>query len=249
MRSVLTGHLFEGKLFAKFFGALHLGSMRETDLYPVVKDFLEGQGYDVKAEVTDCDVVALRGDEPPLIVELKTGLNLTVVLQAVDRLAVSDTVYLAVPSGAGPKGRRRKSDVVKLCRRLGLGFLLVDLKRNLVEVQCDPGPYQPRRQPKREAALLKEFAKREGDFNTGGQSGRPLVTAYRQDALRLCKALQEEPNAPKFLKQITGVERAGVILRDNHYGWFFRVEKGVYALSEAGGEALEVYADVVKALK
>ena len=29
---------------------------RETDLYAPVKAFLEGQGYDVKAEVADCDV-------------------------------------------------------------------------------------------------------------------------------------------------------------------------------------------------
>jgi len=34
--------------------------MLETDLYPPVKAFLEGQGYDVKGEVQDCDVVAIR---------------------------------------------------------------------------------------------------------------------------------------------------------------------------------------------
>jgi len=223
--------------------------MRETDLYPVVKAFLEGQGYAVKAEVKDCDVVALRGDETPVIVELKTGLNLTVVLQAIDRLAVSDTVYLAVPSGASPKGRRRKADVTRLCRRLGIGFMLVDLTRQLVEVQCDPGPYEPRKQPRRAAALLKEFAKREGDFNAGGQTGRPLMTAYRQDALRLADALRVAPNSPRTLKTMTGVERAGPILLANHYGWFFRVEKGVYALSDAGLAALETYADVIAALE
>lgn len=223
--------------------------MRETDLYPIVKAYLEGQGYEVKAEVTDCDVVAMRGQEPPVIVELKTGLNLTVVLQAVDRLAVAETVYLAVPASSAPQTRRRRNDVVKLCRRLGLGFLLVDVTRGLVEVQCDPGPYQPRKQPKREAALLKEFAKREGDFNAGGQTGRPLVTAYRQDALRLANALREDASAPKDLKAVTGVEKAGPILSANHYGWFFRVEKGVYALSDAGLEALETYKDVVAALK
>ena len=39
--------------------------------YPAVKAFLEGQGYDVKAEVQGCDVVGTRGDEPPVIIELK----------------------------------------------------------------------------------------------------------------------------------------------------------------------------------
>ncbi|MEO1564192.1 MAG: DUF2161 family putative PD-(D/E)XK-type phosphodiesterase [Pseudomonadota bacterium] len=223
--------------------------MRETDLYAPVKAFLEGQGYKVKAEVKDCDVVALRDEDPPLIVELKTSLNLTVVLQAVDRLAMSETVYLAVPSGVGPKGRRRKTQVTQLCRRIGIGFMLVDLDRELVTIECDPGPYHPRRQARRSSALLKEFAKREGDFNSGGQSGRPLVTAYRQDALRLVRALSDEPKSPKNLKAETGVLRAGIILRDNHYGWFFRVEKGVYSVSDAGLEALNMYRDVIAALE
>ncbi|MEO0341848.1 MAG: DUF2161 family putative PD-(D/E)XK-type phosphodiesterase [Pseudomonadota bacterium] len=222
--------------------------MRETELYPIVKLFLEGQGYVVKAEVKDCDVVGLRGTEPPVIVELKTALNLTVVLQAVDRLTVADHVYLAVPSSVAPASRRRRAQTVALCRRLGLGVLWVDLVRGLVEVASDPGPYQPRRTPKREAALLKEFAQRAGDFNEGGQSGRPVVTAYRQDALRLAVGLENGPQSPKALKASTGVEKAGVILRDNHYGWFFRVEKGVYARSDAGDRALETYAEVVKAL-
>lgn len=45
--------------------------LKETDLYWPIKAFLEDQGYEVKAEVIDCDVVAMRNDEPPLIVELK----------------------------------------------------------------------------------------------------------------------------------------------------------------------------------
>ncbi len=44
--------------------------LRETDLYPPIKAFLEGQGYGVKAEVGTCDVFAVRGDEDQVIVEL-----------------------------------------------------------------------------------------------------------------------------------------------------------------------------------
>ena len=43
----------------------------ESDLYAPVKALLEGQGYVVKGEVRGCDVVAVRGREPPVIVELK----------------------------------------------------------------------------------------------------------------------------------------------------------------------------------
>jgi len=35
--------------------------MKESDLYQPLKRFLELQGYDVKGEVQDCDVVAVRG--------------------------------------------------------------------------------------------------------------------------------------------------------------------------------------------
>ena len=70
--------------------------MAETDLYIPVKRFLEAQGYIVKSEVTSCDVVGLRGDEAPLIVELKTSLTLQLIYQALDRLTMTDSVYIAV---------------------------------------------------------------------------------------------------------------------------------------------------------
>ena len=36
--------------------------MREADLYLPVKRFLESQNYEVKGEIRECDVLALRGD-------------------------------------------------------------------------------------------------------------------------------------------------------------------------------------------
>src|SRR5438874_9689809 len=130
-------------------------SCAEADLYPAVKAFLEGQGYDVKAEVRGCDVVAIRGDEPPVIVELKLGFSLALVLQGVDRLTLTDRVYLAVSRPRGRRGRRGsvlRRDVRDLCRRLGLGLMTVARGRSpgCVEVVVDPAPTRPRR---RRAAL------------------------------------------------------------------------------------------------
>ncbi len=71
--------------------------MKESDLYIPLKKFLESQNYEVKGEVLDCDVVAIRGKETPVIVELKLHLNLEVVLQAVDRLSLTQKVYVGVP--------------------------------------------------------------------------------------------------------------------------------------------------------
>ena len=61
-------------------------------------------GYEVKGEVGAADVVARRGAEAPLIVELKTGFSLQLMHQAVARQRISDSVYVAVPRWKGPRG-------------------------------------------------------------------------------------------------------------------------------------------------
>src|SRR3954462_11512228 len=93
----------------------------EQELYGPVKAFREAQGYEVKGEVRGCDLVAVRGAEPPVVVELKLRFGLGLVLQGVDRLALTDAVYLAVPAGARKRGAPSADhpDVRKLCRRLG----------------------------------------------------------------------------------------------------------------------------------
>jgi hypothetical protein len=51
----------------------------ETSLDRPVKAFLEGLGFVVKGEVGGCDLVALKGDDLPVVVicELKLTFNLT----------------------------------------------------------------------------------------------------------------------------------------------------------------------------
>ena len=40
----------------------------------------------------------------------------------------------------------------------------------------------------------------------------------------------------------TGVARAAVLMRDDHYGWFERVERGIYSLTPQGQAALQAEA-------
>ncbi|WP_226782926.1 DUF2161 domain-containing phosphodiesterase [Oceaniglobus trochenteri] len=212
---------------------------RETDLYPPVKAFLQSQGYEVKSEVGAADVVAVRGDEPPVIVELKTGFTLTLLHQGIARQALSDAVYLAVPLPKGRIARRNLRENVSLCRRLGLGLITVRLRDGHLEVHCDPGPYQPRKSAPRLGRLLREFARRVGDPNTGGATRAGLVTAYRQDAI-LCAAhlLDHGPSKGAAVARATGVARATRMMAADHYGWFERVEKGIYAITPRGAAAI-----------
>lgn len=221
--------------------------MRETDLYPPVKAFLEDQGYQVKGEIGAADVVACRAGEPPLIVELKTGFSLSLFHQGVARLAITDVVYLAVPLGKGRRFQTALKENVKLARRLGLGVITVRLEDGLVQVHADPGPYAPRKSSRRKALLLKEFAKREGDPVKGGATRDGLVTAYRQDAVKLATHLAGAgPCKGAQVAAATGVARATRMMHDNHYGWFEKVALGTYTLTPQGRAALggpEVEAD------
>lgn len=211
----------------------------ETDLYAPVKSWLEQAGYEVKAEVGPADVVALRDDEAPVIVELKAGFSLTLLQQAVARQAITDVVYVAVPRWAGKAGWRAFKGNINLCKRLGLGVLSVRLKDGFVQVHTDPAPFQPRKSKVKTARLLSEFARREGDPNTGGTNGK-IVTAYRQDAEKLAAYLGKEgPTKGAVLAKATGVSTATRMMAINHYGWFERVERGVYDLTPSGRAALD----------
>ena len=224
--------------------------MPEAELYAPIKLFLEAQGYVVKGEIGACDVMAVRGDEGPVVVELKERLSLALILQAVDRLAFSDTVYVAFRVGKrhSASWRTRRKQVTVLLRRLGLGLLTVSEQGNVVPV-LDPAPYRPRSQAARRERLLREFAERIGDPEDGGSSSRQRLTAYRQDTLRCARRLSEDGVLKvSILSERTGVARAGQILRDNHYGWFDRVKVGHYVLSPKGGRDLLQWSEALEHL-
>ncbi|MDR3545750.1 MAG: DUF2161 family putative PD-(D/E)XK-type phosphodiesterase [Candidatus Limnocylindrales bacterium] len=208
---------------------------REVDLYPAVKAFLEGEGYEVKGEVRGCDLVAVRGDEPPVIVELKLRFTLGLVLQALDRLRLSEMVYLAVPAEA-----IRRRGIRPLCRRLGLGLIAIHGPRQRVEVEVEPGQYRPPHDRRRTGLLVSEHARRRGDPTPGGVTRVPIMTAYRQEALRIAGALGDGPASVADLREVAAAPNAGRILARDAYGWFERVERGSYRLRDAGRAAVAV---------
>jgi hypothetical protein len=238
----------------------------ETSLYRPVKRFLEARGFAVKGEICGCDLVAVPGagangagaaaeaeKDPPLVVigELKQSFTLELLLQGVDRMAAGDEIWLAVSTarGRGRNGRGRERDprVRKCCRLLGFGLLGVSAK-GLVEVIVEPRPWRPRKLKWRRARLVDEHRRRRGDPAVGGATRQPIMTAYRQQALAVAAALAAAEAAgtaapggapgrrPRDLK--TAAPDAPKILLRNVYGWFTRVERGVYGLTEAGRAAL-----------
>ncbi len=209
----------------------------ETSLYSPVKRFLEGLGFEVKGEVCSCDIVAVdRGSPIALVIcELKLSFTLDLVLQAVDRSTACDEVWLAVRASLRGRGRESDPRVKRLCRLLGFGLLCV-FHSGRVEALVEPAPWRPRVNAKRRSRILEEHRRRKGDPAIGGGARKPIMTAYRQQALECAAALLRAPARPRDLKD--AIPDAPKILLRDVYGWFVRVERGVYTLSEAGRSAL-----------
>ncbi|WJH34932.1 DUF2161 family putative PD-(D/E)XK-type phosphodiesterase [Paenibacillus sp. CC-CFT747] len=224
----------------------------ETELYGPVKEFFERMGYEVKSEVRHCDLVALRGEEEPVLVELKRTFTLPLLIQGIDRLKQSTRVYVAVEQNA--KGRAphnlKWNDLQRLCRMLGLGLITVRFyirRKPAVEVLCDPVPYTPALRKKSTERLLLEFKERSGDYNTGGSTRRKLMTAYREKALHCAHHLKVNgPSSTKLLREWTGNPKITLLLQDNYYLWFRRVSRGIYELTPLGEEALVQYEEVLR---
>ncbi len=214
---------------------------KEADLYPPIKAYLQRQGYEVKGEVGAADVVGRKGDAV-VVVELKVGFSLALFHQGVDRLAITDDVYLAVPAGGKTKALKAN---VRLARRAGLGVITVRLRDGHIEVLADPGPYAARQSKKKKTRLLKAFDRLKGDPNQGGATRHGIVTGYRQDALRCARFLAVHgASKGAKVKEWAEVPQATQIMAADHYGWFARVSRGVYELTDAGRKGLADFGDV-----
>lgn len=223
----------------------------EKDLYAPVKEFFECDGYTVKSEVKECDLVAVK-DNDLIITELKLSLNLEVILQAVQRQKMTEKVYIAVPV---PKMDKRFKKICDLLKRLEIGLLLVYVKKTVsyvtVELECKNFTSRiistfGKRKKKR---LEEEFQLRHGDNNTGGVNRSKLITAYREKALYIAGLLKN--NGPLSAKELTSLgapEKAYDIIYHNHYRWFKKVDYGKYTLSEYGLSEIENYSELISVL-
>lgn len=216
----------------------------ETDLYRPLHDYLVEQGYTVRSEVKNCDIAAVK-DGDLIVIEMKRALNVPLLVQAVQRQKITESVYVAVPRPVNKRkwmgGAKGVQDVL---RRLEVGLIFVSPngRKPKVEVVFHPVPCERRKRKNAHRAVLQEIERRSADFNEGGSCRRKIVTAYRENAVQIACCLAETgPTSPKVLRTIGTGDKTLSILYRNVYGWFERVDKGVYALSQKGRTELTQY--------
>ena len=225
-----------------------MASIKETDLYSPVRDYLSGQGYCVRSEVKDCDITATRKDEL-VVVELKTNFNATLLIQAADRQRIADAVYIALPHPDNTDKKRNFKGMCHLLKRLGIGLILVRFLKSgpRIEISFHPGPYTPAPRRKKRQTIIREIRDRSGEYNVGGTTGKKIVTAYRETAIFIACCLRKfGVLSPAKLRELGTGDRTQGILSRNFYGWFERESKGIYCLHPQGEEALDDYPDIVK---
>lgn len=225
--------------------------MEERDLYEPVRDYLLAQDFVVRSEVRNCDVTAFR-DDVLLVVELKLRLNLELLLQAVDRQKTADLVYVAVPRPRSLRTARWRR-LRHLLQRLELGLMFVTgaNRSRRVEIALEAKPFDRLRSRqanrRNREAIVQELRSRTADYNQGGSVRETLLTAYRENCLHVACGLETlEHASPRELRALGTGAKTQSILAKNYYGWFQRVSRGVYSLTESGHQALAEYDEVVE---
>ncbi|HZK27743.1 MAG TPA: DUF2161 family putative PD-(D/E)XK-type phosphodiesterase [Thermoclostridium sp.] len=230
--------------------------LMESELYNPVRTYFENLGFTVNAEVMNCDVTATREDLL-VIIEMKTSLNLEVILQAVQRQKLAPLVYIAVPNKSSLLFTSRWKNLCHLLRRLELGLLLVTIKKGYSSVDeiIEPVVFNRNKSyssaNRKRKALLNEIHERSGDYNIGGSNRKKILTAYRESAIKMAAVLVlHGPCKVKFIREMAGLaDKSGRILIDNHYGWFKREQHGVYSLSKKALKDLEEFSELFEYYK
>jgi hypothetical protein len=242
-----TGYLFHSE------DLLRIDRMiKEADLYHPLKTYLEHQGYTVSGEVKNCDIAARRDGEL-ILVELKTRMSVSLLVQITDRKEISESVYAAVPVPPGKRSIPNQKGVIKLLKRLEAGLILVRFMKTKtkVEVILHPAEHTVRRMHRKRLAIIREIDGRYGEFTRGGiPVTEERITSYKQQAIKVAFFLKESgPLSPKELRAKGCSEKTQPILSRNFYGWFDRTGRGVYRLNRSGRKALNNYPRVIRELE
>ncbi len=177
-----------------------------------------------------------RRGEDVVVVELKAGFSLT--LAATGGGAPEDHRHGLCRGAALGRARRAggRSRATSICASgWGLGCSRCGWTTGSVEVHADPGPFRPRKskvapraaagrvRPPRGRSEPRRHARQGGDRLSAGRGADSPPIWPRRGRAR-----------GRWWRRPPGVARATRMMADNHYGWFERVETGVYRLTPAG---------------
>ncbi|MFH1422158.1 MAG: DUF2161 family putative PD-(D/E)XK-type phosphodiesterase [Planctomycetota bacterium] len=222
--------------------------LAETDLYPPVYNYLIAQGYTVRSEVNNCDITAVKG-EKLVIVELKRRFDTSLLIQAARRQRITDSVYVALPFPEEGIWTKRWIGIKHLLRRIEVGLILISFKKKkaILEILFHPLPFDRKKRKSHKKAILEEMDNRSGDFNRGGSVGTELMTAYRENVIHVACALDKFGCLkPRELRTLGTGPKTYSILRNDFYGWFECIARGVYRLKPQGKRALNKSPELVR---
>jgi hypothetical protein len=223
----------------------------EVDLYKPIQTHLLLEGYEVYGEVNDCDIVAVKGDEL-VVIELKLTLSVDLLIQAAKRQRLTDIVYIAIPRPNERLNSKRWADKCHLIRRLELGLIVVSFpgKRAKADIIIHPAPFHRSKsmaQSKlKRARILTEIKGRSANFNVGGSNRTKIMTSYKENCIQIACYLEHcGPLSPKLLIEKGTGPKTSSILTKNFYGWFERIKRGTYIISEKGRQEIKEYPDLL----
>jgi hypothetical protein len=223
----------------------------EVDLYKPIQTYFVNLGYEVYGEVNHCDLTAVKGDEL-IIVELKLNLTIQLLIQATKRQRLSEQVYIAIPKPKYNLFSKKWKDICYLIRRLELGLIIVSFDNHgaQMEVKITPSSFDRiksmQRSKKKRETLLSEINGRHDDYNVGGSHKTKIMTAYKESCIHIACCLEQlGPLSPKALRQLGTGKKTQSILNKNYYGWYERIERGTYVISEAGKKELKTHPQIV----
>ncbi len=221
---------------------------RETDLFPHLQRWLEGEGYCVHAEVQGCDIAASK-DGKLVLVEIKRAINLDLIYQIIRRQEAASLVYGAVPAPRDFESKRWREGI-RLFRRLDAGLVIVYTTEARVEPLLHPRQLDRGMRKSLTRSYLDEMAARTINANQGGSPGWQNMNALREKALRIAVAIERFGPSSQHVLSLTGASSmTGSILRRNKDGWFERVAPGVFGLTAKGLDALAKYDDLAAILR
>ncbi|MBQ4347498.1 MAG: hypothetical protein IJC39_03525 [Firmicutes bacterium] len=212
--------------------------MLENELFAPCAEFFSKQGYVVRGEVCGCDLTAEKDGEL-IICELKRSFSLKLVYQARERKKLTENVYCVIPRPARSTGRAYR-DMLGLLEELKIGLITIGMDTDLkiAQIVLYPDESGRRKNYRKLKRLKNEHSERQNTSQQGGVFHSKIMTAYREQCMELL-CMAEKSGRLEFKAAFPNLsEKQKRILQSAPYGWFRRVERGIYEITDLGYAAL-----------